>query len=138
MHAPSSSMSRSASVAPPGALAVVQLLVSDPVALLAVVYGLCFGYVGAFEGVIIATRGVAGGPLGTGAVGPATAVVVGTAALAAPPLSYASVLCKQRLWRAWVAVFFGPLAYVALGRAAGAKGPPPHRRTAPPSAPWPA
>ena len=107
---------------PPGALAVLRLLSTDATAVLAVVYGLCFGYAGAFETVVVVTRGVAGGPLGESAVGPATAVVVGTAALAAVPLSYASVLCGGRLCRAVVAVAFGPLAYVALGVAVALTG----------------
>ena len=49
-------------------------------------------------------------------------LVVGTAALAAVPLSYASVLCGGRLCRAVVAVAFGPLAYVALGVAVALTG----------------
>ena len=107
---------------PPGALAVLRLLSTDATAALAVIYGLCFGYAGAFETVVVVTRGVAGGPLGESAVGPATALVVGTAALAAVPLSYASVLCGGRLCRAVVAVAFGPLAYVALGVAVALTG----------------
>ena len=102
---------------PPGALAVVRMLWREPIARLAVLYAVSFGYVGAFEGVIIATRGVAAGPLGESAVGPATAIVAGTAALSSVPLSYFSIHLHPRWGRALIAVLFGPLAYVALGLA---------------------
>ena len=39
----------------PGAFAVVHMLWRDRIARLAVLFGACFGYVGAFEGVVIAT-----------------------------------------------------------------------------------
>ena len=102
---------------PPGALAVVRMLWREPIARLAVLYAVSFGYVGAFEGVIIATRGVAAGPLGEAAVGPATAIVAGTAALSSVPLSFFSIHLHERWGRALIAVLFGPLAYVALGLA---------------------
>ena len=91
---------------------MLRLLSRDATATLAVVYGLCFGYAGAFESVVISTRGVAAGPLGESAVGPATALVVGIAALAAVPLSYASVLCGGRLCRAVVAVTLAQLCFL--------------------------
>lgn len=94
---------------------VAAMLVSDPQAALALVgYNLCYGYGLGYEGTVLLARGVSLGPLGLGAVGPASAMVAAVAALAGWPLSFIATCISKRWGRVLVALVAGSCCYAGV------------------------
>eukprot|EP00900_Chrysochromulina_parva_P001814 jgi/Chrpa1/11633/Chrysochromulina_OHIO_Genome00023961-RA len=94
---------------------VAAMLVSDPQAALALVgYNLCYGYGLGYEGTVLLARGVSLGPLGLGAVGPASAMVAAVAALAGWPLSFIATCISKRWGRGLVALVAGSCCYAGV------------------------
>ena len=94
---------------------VAAMLVSDPKAALALVgYNLCYGYGLGYEGTVLLARGVSLGPLGLGAVGPASAMVATVAALAGWPLSFIATCISKRWGRVLVALVAGSCCYAGV------------------------
>jgi hypothetical protein len=94
---------------------VAAMLVSDPQAALALVgYNLCYGYGLGYEGTVLLARGVSLGPLGLGAVGPASAMVAAVAALVGWPLSFIAACISKRWGRVLVALVAGSCCYAGV------------------------